>query len=168
MHYSLDLLPTMADALGQEKWDNWDGESYYPALMGQEDTGRDHLILSQMAHVCQRSARFGKWLYIRSLHDGYHLFDKEMLFDLESDPHEQHDVKDEHPDVCAQGARLILNWQEEQMARSASTIDPMWTVMHEGGPMHAHTDLPAYLERLRETGRGDKADALSYKYHVKY
>lgn len=166
MHYSLDLLPTMADALGQEKWDNWDGESYYPALMGQEDTGRDHLILSQMAHVCQRSARFGKWLYIRSLHDGYHLFDKEMLFDLESDPHEQHDVKDEHPDVCAQGARLILNWQEEQMARSASTIDPMWTVMHEGGPMHAHTDLPAYLERLRETGRGDKADALACKYHV--
>ena len=167
LHYSLDLLPTMAELLGVEKGANWDGESFLPSLLEGKDTGRDFLILSQMAHVCQRSARFDHWLYIRSIHDGYHLFDREMLFDLREDPHEQRDVKEQHPEICAQGARLILNWQEEQMKKSASTIDPMWTVMKEGGPQHTHTDFEKYLQRLRYTGRADKAERLRQKYPEK-
>ena len=140
---------------------------FLPSLLEGKDTGRDFLILSQMAHVCQRSARFDHWLYIRSIHDGYHLFDREMLFDLREDPHEQRDVKEKYPEICAQGARLILNWQEEQMKKSASTIDPMWTVMKEGGPQHTHTDFEKYLQRLRDTGRADKAERLRQKYPEK-
>ena len=127
---------------------------------------RAALVLSQMAHVCQRSARFGPWLYMRTYHDGYHLFDSEMLFDLERDPYEQHDVKAQHPDVCAQGAKIILDWHDEQMRKSDSPVDPLWTVMKEGGPYHTRTDLARYIRRLRETGRADGADRLSREYHV--
>ena len=164
-HYSIDLLPTMADLLGVEHGADWDGQSYAKTVTRGEDCGRDSLVISQMAHVCQRSARFGDWLYMRTYHDGYHLFDREMLFNLKEDPHEEYDVKEQHPDVCAQGAKIILEWHDEQMLKSASQIDPMMTVLHENGPYHTHVDLDQYIERLENTGRKDGADALRKKYH---
>ena len=163
-HYSLDLLPTMADLLGVDHCPNWDGRSYVSAITRGEQTGRDSLVVSQMAHVCQRSARFGDWLYIRTYHDGFHLFDREMLFNVKADPHEQHDVKDQHPDLCAQGAKLILDWHDEQMLKSDSQIDPLWTVMREGGPYHTLGHLDAYIQWLEETGRAEGARKLREKY----
>ena len=164
LHYNVDLLPTMAELLHVEKKDSWDGESYAQTLLSGEDAGRDSLVLSQMAHVCQRSARFGDWLYVRTIHGGFHLFDKEMLFNIKDDPHEQHDVKAEHPELCAKGAKMILDWQEEQMKKSSSAIDPMWTVMREGGPYHTWGHLEEYAQRLRETGREAGAEELLKRY----
>lgn len=152
-HYSIDLLPTIAQMYGIDKHEWWDGESYLPSLRGEE-CGRDALVLSQCAHVCQRSARFGDWLYMRTVHDGFHLtWPREMLFDMKNDPHEIDNIAAEHPDICAQGARIILDWQEEQMLRSTSQIDPMWTVMREGGPYHARGCSRQYAQYLRQTGR---------------
>ena len=165
-HYSLDLLPTMADLLGVDRCANWDGQSYAPVITRGEATGRDSLVFSQMAHVCQRSARFGDWLYIRTYHDGFHLFDREMLFCLKDDPYEQRDVKAEHPDLLARGAKLILDWQDEQMLKSDSQIDPLWTVMREGGPYHTQGPLEEYLKRLEATGRSEGARKLRERYGI--
>ena len=165
-HYSLDLLPTMADLLGVDRCANWDGQSYAPVITRGETTGRDSLVLSQMAHVCQRSARFGDWLYIRTYHDGFHLFDREMLFCLKDDPYEQRDVKAEHPELLARGAKLILDWHDEQMLKSDSQIDPLWTVMREGGPYHTQGHLEEYLKRLEATGRSEGARKLRERYGV--
>lgn len=167
LHYSLDLLPTMAELLQVEPAGNWDGQSYAATIQSGAPRGRESLVISQMAHVCQRSARFGDWLYIRTIHDGYHLFDQEMLFNVKEDPHEQHDRKAEHPELCAQGAKIILDWQEEQMKKSASQIDPMWTVVKEGGPFHARGHLEAYLRRLEATGRAEGARRLREEYGLK-
>lgn len=167
-HYQLDLVPTIADLLGVRKWDRWDGESFAETIRTGADTGRDSLILSQMAHVCQRSARFGDWLYIRSIHDGFHLFDREMLFNVKDDPHELRNLKDTHPEKCAEGARLILEWMDDMMLTSESTIDPMWTVMKEGGPYHTTGWKENYVKRLYETGREEAAKALEAKdYHTR-
>lgn len=166
-HYNLDLLPTVAELLEVPKSDHWDGVSYLTNMQSTEkqtSEGRNHLIISQNAHVCQRSAVFDGWLYMRTVHDGYHLFDKEMLFNLNNDPYEQNDLKDTHPEMCAKGAKLILDWQDEQMHKDPSNKDPMWTVMSEGGPYHTRTDLGAYIERLKSTGREDGAKALAEKY----
>lgn len=165
LHYHLDLVPTTADLLGLKHFAEWDGKSYAKSILTGAECGRDALVLSQMAHVCQRSVRFGEWLYIRTIHDGYHLFDREMLFRISEDPHEQKDVKGEFPEVCGQAARILLDWQEEQMQCSDSAVDPMWTVVAEGGPLHAREiDLNRYLKRLEETGRKEGADRLRAKY----
>ena len=161
LHYNLDLLPTMCDLLGVPGYASWDGRSYAKTLTEGADTGRDSLVISQMAHVCQRSAVFGDWLYMRTVHDGFHLFDKEMLFNLKDDPYEQHDVKKAHPEVCAQGAKIILDWIDEEMEKNPTQIDPMWTVYHEGGPLHASkADLVGYVQRLKDTGRGELAEKI--------
>ena len=165
LHYNLDLLPTAADLLGVPRCDNWDGESFAKAITDGTQTGRDYLVLSQMAHVCQRSARFGDWLYVRTYHDGFHLFDGEMLFHIGDDPHEQHDVKEQYPEICAQGAKLILDWHDEQMLKTDGQVDPMLTVLKEGGPFHAsENDLGPYLKRLEETGRKEGAEKLRARH----
>jgi arylsulfatase A-like enzyme len=171
LHYNLDLAPTVAELLNIKPSPHWDGESYAGSITDKKEAGRENLVLSQMAHVCQRSARFGDWLYMRTYHDGFHLFDKEMLFNISDDPHEQSDVKDKHPEICEKGAKIILDWHDEMMAKSAKSsdspsraLDPMWTVMQEGGPYHTKYALDGYLKRLRATGRSEGADRLEAKY----
>ncbi|MDO4492068.1 MAG: sulfatase [Lachnospiraceae bacterium] len=164
LHYNVDLAPTMADLLQVAKADFWDGESMAANIQKGDKKGRDSLVLSQMAHVCQRSAIFGDWLYIRTLHDGFHLFDKEMLFNLRDDPHEQRNVKEQYPGICDKGARIILNWQEKALLESRQKQDPMWTVLNENGPYHTWGALDNYIKRLKETGREDGAEKLEEKY----
>jgi choline-sulfatase len=176
LHYNVDVAPTLMDLIGRDKCSIWDGRSFAETVTAGTSHGRDQLVISQCCHVCQRSVRWGKWLYMRTYHDGFHLFPQEMLYDLEADPFEQHDVAGQHPDVCREGAWRLSNWHDAQMQKMALTandvIDPMWTVIREGGPFHAmhRTDrlrespLPKYLKRLEATGRADKAQLLREKY----
>jgi choline-sulfatase len=43
-------------------------------------------------------------------------------------------------------------------------VDPLWTVMREGGPYHTRGRLPGYLVHLEATGRADGAAALRREY----
>jgi hypothetical protein len=124
-------------------------------LRGQEDPGREFLVLSQCAHVCQRSVRWDDWLYIRTYHDGFHLFPQEMLFNLAEDPHEQVNLAENMPERCHEAAHRYLQWHDEMMAGQLDGYfqDPLWQVMAEGGPCHAKGQLEKYLEHLKATGR---------------
>ncbi|MHA0855723.1 sulfatase [Paenibacillus sp. CMAA1364] len=137
LHYQLDLAPTLASLLGAPKSDTWDGSSYADSITKGTSTGRDYLVVSQCAHVCQRSVRFDEWLYIRSYHDGYHGFPKEMLFNLTIDPYEQNNLADARRDICMNAVYLLNEWHDEMMLSMQEDIDPLWTVMKEGGPFHA-------------------------------
>lgn len=166
-HYSLDLCPTVSELLNVPKYEKWDGSSYSETIRNGSPCGHESLVISQMAHVCQRSARFDSWLYIRTTHDGFRLFPREMLFDLENDPYEQNDIAADNPEICAKGARIIMNWQDNAMLSSSSPVDPQWTVIHEGGPFHALPSyLPAYIKRLEATGRSEGAKLLREKYNI--
>ncbi|MFD2329598.1 sulfatase [Cohnella sp. GCM10020058] len=137
LHYHLDLGPTLAGLLGIPAAPSWDGESYADAVLQGGAAGRDYLVVSQCAHVCQRSVRFGDWLYIRTYHDGHHGFPGEMLFDLKSDPFEQRDLAGERRDICKEAVYLLNEWHDGMMASMPYDTDPLWTVMREGGPYHA-------------------------------
>lgn len=153
LHYHLDLLPTLAELLGRQPAASWDGVSFAPALKGEAGGSREFLVISQCAHVCQRSVRFGDYLYIRTYHDGYHLFDREMLFDLRRDPHEQVNLAGEKPELCREAVYRLNDWHDAMMTSMPFDTDPLWTVMKEGGPYHAKGHLKPYVERLRATGR---------------
>jgi arylsulfatase A-like enzyme len=159
LHYNLDLLPTLAELLNIPIQPKWDGKSYKDAFVG-EDCGRDYLVVSQCAHVCQRGVRFDNWHYIRTYHDGYHLFPNEMLFDVENDPHEEYDLASERPDICSEAASKLLKWHDEAMASMNYAEDPMNTVMREGGPLHARGNLKQYIDYLKKTGREYAIDEL--------
>lgn len=153
LRYNIDLAPTIAELLGRKPQPCWDGASFAATLREGADTGRPYLVSSQCAHVCQRSVRFREFLYIRTYHDGYHLFPREMLFDVVADPHEQHDLAPARPELCREAAALLLAWHDAMMATSRTNVDPLWTVMREGGPFHARGHLRTYCEHLERTGR---------------
>lgn len=170
LHYNLDWAPTLMELTGGQRQPLWDGQSYAATVQTGADAGREELIVSQCCHVCQRSVRWGDWLYLRTYHDGFHLFPDELLFNLREDPHEEHDLAPTAPELCREGAWRLMRWHDAQMQRlSPDTVDPLWTVIAEGGPFHAqhtgpHSPLPRYLERLEATGRASGAAALRAKY----
>ncbi len=181
LHYHLDWAPTLMDLVGKadDIPDIWDGQAFTRALRGQRDAGRDELIVSQCAHVCQRSVRFDqdghRWLYMRTYHDGLHPFPKHMLFDLAADPLEENNLADQHPDIVTQASARLLEWHDQQMEKmtrfASDSTDPLWTVMREGGPLHAERAVgyfkdgfAGYLQRLEATGRSEGAADLRQRY----
>ena len=170
LHYNIDMAPTLADLLGGQRQALWDGASYAATVTDGTDCGRDELILSQCAHVCQRAVRFDHWMYIRTYHDGYRLYPKEMLFDLDADPRELQDVAGDHPDICREAVYRLSNWHDEMMATMPKPYDndPLWTVMQEGGPMHTWGALEEYVERLKKTNREEGAVLLWEKFKDQY
>ena len=164
LHYHLDVAATMLGLLGQEAPEGWDGQGFADDFRAGRVAGRDHLVLSQLAWSCQRAVRTRDHICIRSYHDGYHDFPEVMLFAPGSDPHEQHDLAPERPDLVASHLALLDAWHADAMRRSDQAVDPLWTVMREGGPFHTRGQLPAYLERLKATGRGGLAERLAARH----
>jgi choline-sulfatase len=164
LHYQIDVSATLVELLGEKVPRGWDGVSFAESLRSGADAGRDHLIVSQGAWTCQRGVRFDNWILISTMHDGYHLFDDLMLFDLEVDPHEQVNRVDDRPEIVARGLTLLTHWYGEMAPHAARGRDPLANVVAEGGPYHVRGELPAYLERLKATGRADKAALLAEKY----
>jgi hypothetical protein len=91
---------------------------------------------------------------MRTYHDGYHLFPEEMLFDIEQDPHERYNIAVQNPRICMEGVYYLNQWHDNMMRTMEHDVDPLWTVMKEGGPYHAKGHLKRYCQRLEQTGRG--------------
>lgn len=177
-HYNVDLIPTLIDLMGgippftchpvagKPNPIRYDGESYGDLVRSGEDGGREFLVVSQCAHVCQRSVLFGDWIYTRTYHDGYHLLEEDELFNLKEDPHEIHNVAKEHEAVCWHGAWYLEHWVAENMLNNIydSHVDPLWTTIAEGGPFHCRGYLSDYCKRLKETGRGEAAEELCRRH----
>jgi arylsulfatase A-like enzyme len=168
LHYHLDLVPTIAEQLGKPIRPSWDGVSYAAVLKSGDECGRDYLVVSQCAHVCQRSVRFGDYLYIRTYHDGYHLFDKEMLFNLKEDPHEQHNLAQAEPNRCKEAVYYLNEWHDTMMETMPFDTDPLWTVMKEGGPFHAKGHLQHYISWLEQTGRAFAVPELRRRHPAEF
>ncbi len=163
-HYQIDFSATMLELLEQKIPSSWDGLSFAKELKENKDIGRDHLIVAQGAWTCQRAVRFDDWICIDTRHDGYHLFDDVMLFDLASDPHETLNLALERADVTEQALGMLGTWHAEMMVHAARGRDPFNSVIAEGGPWHVRGHLADYLKRLRATDRAGCADTLEEKY----
>jgi choline-sulfatase len=105
-----------------------------------------------------------EYLCLRTYHDGYHGYPDTMLFDLRADPHEQHDLAAARPAVVHEALARLERWVADMMVRATHPADPMWVVLHEGGPKHTRGQLPRYLERLRATGRARWAELLASRH----
>jgi len=163
-HYHVDIAATLIELAGGTIPENWDGEIFTSSLNTDSDTGRDYLVVSQAAVSCQRGVRFDDYIYVQSYHGGYHEVEDEMLFNLVDDPHEQHNLRNQRPEIAQQGIQFLQDWLTRMMLESEHAEDRMWTVLRQGGAVHSRGELPNYIKRLRATGRADKADLLLRQY----
>jgi arylsulfatase A-like enzyme len=164
LHYHFDWAATMIELLGGAVPDNWDGVSFADAFRKQEQSGREYVITSQGAWACQRGVRFdhdgAAWLCLRTYHDGYKELEPVMLFNLDDDFHLERDLAGRAPALVDRALRLLENWIAEQQSASDTGVDPMMTVLQEGGPFYTRGYLARYVERLRATGRTHHAERL--------
>ncbi|RPJ00482.1 MAG: sulfatase, partial [Chloroflexi bacterium] len=160
LHYHYDWAATLIELVGGSVPDNWDGRSFAKAFQSGEETGRSYIVSESNAWTSQRSIRFDDYFAIRTYHDGYRELPAVMLFDVVNDPHQQHNLAESCPQVADHAMRLLLDWQQEMALSSHYPVDPMLTVLHEGGPFHVRGRLPGSAKRLRETGRAHHAAYL--------
>ena len=153
MIYQTDIAATIIESLGQVIPKFWDGKSFYKEIENNEKFGRNYLVLSQNALSCQRAVRFDNWTLIRTYHTGLNNYPELMLFDYKNDFHMTHNLADENHEIVSKGLKLLDEWHKEMMNSSASDIDPMWTVIKEGGPEHTRYELKKYIKRLNKSGR---------------
>jgi choline-sulfatase len=165
-HYQIDASATILEMLEVKVPRLWDGVSFADSLQRGEDSGRDHLVVSQGAWTCQRGVRWDDYILIDSMHDGYHLFDDTMLFNLKDDPHETTNIAADEPAIRDEGLAKLGNWHAEMMVDAARGRDPLQNVIDEGGPYHVRGKLAEYLVRLRQTDRHSYADALEEKFNT--
>jgi len=164
LHYQYDWAATLIELVGGRVPENWDGQPFTHAFQNGQEDGRPYLVTSQNAWSCQRGIRFDKYICLFTYHDGYKQLDPVMLFDLDKDPHEQYCLRTQRPDLVASAMQYLAEWQRLMAITSAHNIDPMMTVLREGGSFHTRGQLPGYLERLRNTGRAHHADHLKKKH----
>jgi arylsulfatase A-like enzyme len=159
-HYQSDVAATMLELWGMDVPAAWDGRSIAAPLTDGVESGRPFLVCGQNCWSSQRMVRFENYALIRTYHTGLKQFPGLMLFDVDADPHLQHNLADERPDIVEAGLARLERWHTEMMHTSDYNIDPMWNVIREGGPLHTRGRLESYCRRLRETGRAHHADFL--------
>jgi arylsulfatase A-like enzyme len=164
LHYQFDFTASLINLLGGSVPGNWDGISFADSIRKGEDEGRDFLVVSQCAWSCQRGIRFEDYLCLRTYHAGLKQLDPVMLFDLANDPHEQINLADNQPEIVHHAMSLLSEWESEMKMSSQYDVDPLTTVLREGGPFHTRGKLSAYVERLRRTGRSHHAESLLKQY----
>lgn len=163
-HYQNDIAATILDLLGGEIPESWDAKSFAESLTKCEDKGRQYLVVSQNAWSCQRAVLFDDYILIKTYHDGYKNFDKIMLFNIKTDPHETKNLADDMPDIVNKGLALLNEWYDEMMKTSKDGIDPMQIVLREGGPFHVRGQLSTWIEYLKNTGRAEFARKLEKEH----
>ncbi|HEY0736242.1 MAG TPA: sulfatase [Herpetosiphonaceae bacterium] len=164
LHYHYDWAATVIELAGGVVPPRWDGRAFTDAFRTGAEGGRPYLVTSHGAWSCQRGVRFDQYLCLRTYHDGHKQFDPIMLFDLEADPHEQHNLAADRPDLVDRAMAMLAEWYHEMMTSSTHDSDPLMTVLRDGGPYHTRGELPAYLAHLRATGRVEHADRLAARH----
>ena len=160
LHYQTDVGATLVELLGGEVPAHWDGQSFADAFRAGRSAGRDYVVFSQNCWACQRAVRWDDYIFIRTYHTGLKELPARMTFNVVEDPHELNDLTDEHPELADHGQALIEQWTGQMLSTSTTNIDPMWTVMREGGPYHCREIHDSYLAHLRATGRSHHAEFL--------
>lgn len=89
--YFPDVLPTLAELVGVETPVSSDGISFLPTLLGYPDQQKQHEYLYWEMDD-QRAVRSGNWKAVKPTGSA-----KFELYDLETDPSEEHDVSVQFP-----------------------------------------------------------------------
>jgi len=160
LHYQVDIGATILELLKLKVPAKWDGESFAGELKKGKEYSRDFIVVSQCAWSCQRAVIFGDFLFMKTYHTGLKNFPEHMLFDFKKDPHLLKEISKQNPQKSSEGLVKLTKWREEMMRTSTSGVDPLDTVMEEGGPYHARGEIEAYCKRLSETGRKNHALTL--------
>jgi arylsulfatase A-like enzyme len=111
-----DFLPTACDIAGMQVPVKTDGISYLPTLLGKTQPQHDHLYWEFHEQGKKQAVRKQDWKAVK-----INVFENPEvpmeLYDLSTDPEEQNNVAEEHPDIVQ---------EMESLFQKAHQPDPEW------------------------------------------
>jgi hypothetical protein len=116
-----DLLPTLADLAGANSQlpGKLDGQSLAPLFRGEKQTLGDRMLVINYSRMPQFKVTYTKGNPAIPQREGaavlwkqWRLLEDRMLFDVKADPHQDHDVANQHPEVVAQMRAHLNRWWE--------------------------------------------------------
>jgi arylsulfatase A-like enzyme len=150
-----DILATLAEAGG---WQlppyEITGRSFWPVVQGRSTSHRDWVVHIESTRQASLALRTERWKLIQPIpHDargavlpdiyGNQRGAKVLLYDLQNDPAESHDVGDEHPEVRAQLQQQLNDWRAAEVTRRGGD-DPL---LENGLSLGYHEFMERLLSR---------------------
>jgi len=119
---TVDLLPTLLGLLGATSPAGQVDGRDLGAWLAAEEPAEARPVFSMLSD--QRSVVWGRWHLLRRLGQSRRYDPEIELYDLLSDPAEEHDLASARPDVVARLSAALQRWQDEQpRAPRAETVD---------------------------------------------
>ncbi len=129
--YNVDFAPTLCELLGIPAAEDWDGSSFAGNVRGEPGLDRDHLVWDCGLYTVQRAVRTKTHLMVRTYDDNGYPFEPVELYDMNNDPRQTRNLRDEHPGVVRECSALLAQWLHEQMGKGSSFPDPVEEILRE-------------------------------------
>jgi len=111
--YLMDIFPTVCDFAGIPTPARVEGKSLRPVILGEAPRVREYAFTGFKEF--QRAIRDERWKLIR-----YPVIDKTQLFDLQTDPHEMHDLASDP--ASAERIRALTEELEKEQRELGDTV----------------------------------------------
>jgi len=129
--YNLDLGPTLCDLLGLPVPADWDGVSFKSHMEGRPGINREYLVWDHGLYAVQRAVRTKTHLMVRTYDDFGYGFEPVELYDVEEDPYQTRNIRDERPDVVQLCSHYLAEWSQEQALKRGCIPDPLTEILRE-------------------------------------
>ncbi|HEX4214748.1 MAG TPA: sulfatase [Candidatus Dormibacteraeota bacterium] len=134
-----DLVPTLLELAGLETEDTFEGRSLLPMVRGEMSSLEPEFYITECTWMRKHGWRTPEWKLIHALEPDFHFKPPVELYNLVTDPHEDHDLAGERPDVV----ETLTRRMEEHIARrerETGKTNPMMTQ----GAWHGHEGVEAF------------------------
>jgi len=115
-----DVLPTLLDLCGIETKQDFDGMSLAPVFRGESNVSEDRTLIinySRMPNFVNYPTPYAQSIMTRDqaavLWKGWRLLEDRELYNFETDPLQETNVIDQHPDVVKQMRSHLYQWWDE-------------------------------------------------------
>ncbi len=158
MIYQYDVMATLMDLLDIPLPERWDAESFMPVLNRTEKsfTGRPYVVYGCGIFALQRAIRTPGHALVYTFHPGCSPLEDVYLFDMQRDPHQQHNIFASEPEAVAQLEALYAAWWRGWCVGPEAVIDPFVAQT----PVFEYFPVDAMRRRLKHLGREDQLNDL--------
>jgi arylsulfatase A-like enzyme len=157
------LVPTILELAGIETEDEFDGHSLLPMMRGEESSHGGEFYITESTWMRKHGWRTPEWKLIVALEPDFHFKPEVELYNLITDPGENHNIADDNPDVV-QYLRGRMDGYIVQREQETGLPNPI----HHQGDWHGHEGVGPFTSSQQaydtlHIGDPDQAASLQAK-----
>jgi arylsulfatase len=122
-----DIAPTILEAAGLEAPEAMEGRSFWKALTGEDPTagGHEQVISAENTWQSSWSLRTPTHKLILARDGEYSNRPSRELYDLMSDPNEEHNIAGEQPQIASAMQAELESWIDRRLKALGKEADPL-------------------------------------------